>query len=213
MARCGCGSTGATGAAMESTSCINVTGAGTALDPFAPALVLDSAADNMLACGFGGLYARAPQQSAGDDSMLVTAGVIAGDYDFAVQIDPSSANRLSLTANGLFADSNITQYALGAVLAGPPPGAAPDGGWLEIDTTAVVVTGLDGRATVVFPAGFPNGVLSIVHCNGDAGANPVIMEQEAATVTTSSFGIMVRNPDASPVAGVFVRVNYTAKGW
>lgn len=212
MARCGCGSTGATGAAMESTDCLNVTGAGTALDPFAPTLVLDSASDNLLVCGVDGLYARAPVQTATDESLVITGGVVEGDYDYAVQISDDAGQGISVRDDGLYARQGVDVVQGSSTLFG---GALPaDPNWVKEAGTYVGTSDVNGHITVPIFVDLL-GILSIVWCIGDRPISHTEANMDMGSVGLSSFDIVVEDAAAygTPIAGGTYRINYEVTGW
>lgn len=60
MARCGCSSSGASGAAIGAGSCITAAGAGTPASPFVLSPRIDPDSRNLLICGASGLLAADP---------------------------------------------------------------------------------------------------------------------------------------------------------
>lgn len=208
MARCGCGSTGATGAAMESTNCVNVAGAGTALDPFVVTLALAEVEDNLLECGAAGLYARAPQQTADDASISVTPGTALGDYGFAVEISAEAGNGLQLEPDGLYARANpivITATPLFGVLPADPQ-------YLEYCGTVVDTTNIAGHIVIpIFPS--IDGISTIVYSVGDVPGVITNTSIDVSTVGLASFDVVFQDDGGFPIVGGTYRINYKVTAW
>lgn len=218
MARCGCSSVGATGAAMTGTDCVGVSGAGTPASPFEVELILADLNDNLLECTALGLYARAPVQAAADDSLLIVDGANLGDYDYSVQLDAATGgNQLVLTAGeGLHVPlfSNFKMIGVGnAVLNGAPPDAE-DTIWQVQEGTTVGTTDGLGHFTVTYPASFPTGVLSAEFTLGDIPIVDSIVMIDHNSHTLNSFEVVVVHADSTgPVVGGQYRVNWRVVGW
>lgn len=210
--RCGCSSSNATGASISAGSCVTVSGAGTTASPAVIGVEIDPSDANNLQCGSAGLFVSGAQLEAGDDSIGVTGdGSDATPYELTVAISADSANRLTLEADGLQVladpsyDADTTGYA---------GGVAPATDWYHKVGQTVILTDVNGFATINFGTAFPNGIITVVPAIGDLVTSAgVELCVDAANVTAAGFRVRLRDGTGTPLAGSNVRIVYTAWGW
>lgn len=228
MARCGCGSGAATGAAAEGSNCVEVTGAGTPLSPFVIAAVISDQTRQLIECSSDGLYARAPIQSAQNDSMVLAAGVGVGDYTFKVQqASDDSADGFNILAlleggvtPGLGVESwggtggdraiNVGFLAADTTLTGSPPVPSERFGAF-IGGTHIVALNANGDGNITMPEGFPNNLITVIPVNGDGLLAPFSVAL-LNVVSNDSFSFHCEPLTATPVASTNVRITYLAFG-
>jgi hypothetical protein len=97
-------------------------------------------------------------------------------------------------------------------LVGSVPGAT-DRSMIIQGFTLVQVTNAGGASTFSYPQAFPNGVLSVVACSGDAIAGNHATVAINGTPNLSSFNTLHYQPNGALCSNVTVRVNVVAVGW
>lgn len=154
--------------------------------------------------------------------MAVDAGAPIDSTDFAGDLDDHETRIVSLegvtAATGV--DVDALQLDIVARL-GAVDGSIPGiDGTVNGSTTQtylqagskVGTTSGGGELTVSFGTAFPNGVLSVVVCNGDIAAAAF----SVAVVSADDGGFTVRCDSdlvGTPLASTVVRVNYWCIGW
>lgn len=100
-------------------------------------------------------------------------------------------------------------FAVGTGLIGSPPSAnAPN--W-QIQAASTVTSASSGFFTVTFPTAFPNGLLTVIICNGDNNVFSGWAEFNAGASTASQFSGRLYNGSSGPTSSV--RINYLAIGF
>ena len=116
--------------------------------------------------------------------------------------------------------ANMKMFGAGSAMKnGPPP--TPDGAsntppFLVQAGTNVVTADGGGGAGVTYPVAFPNGVLSVVLCNGDPGVHDdIVLAVEIGSGATNLSGVWftATNNAGARYGGLTYRLNWIAIGW
>jgi len=213
--RCGCASSNATGASISAGACTTVTGAGTPASPAVIGVDVDPNAANSLQCGPAGLFAATAAVEDGSCTTVDGDGSLATPYEVNVKLDNDVRNLLDCTGagvnDGLMATPDpLYGQSTGAYIGG----GAPLVGIIAYVGQTVVVTDVNGFATITLPAAFPTGFIKANAGLGDVPSSLIAeLSIDAATVGLNSFRVRASAGDGAPVIGGTLRVCWDAYGW
>jgi hypothetical protein len=197
---------------MSSGDCIDVSGAGTAVDPFVADLVLDPDLSNLLSCGPDGLYAATASVEGVDCIGVTGVGSAADPYVVALTVDPATNNEVVCAATGILVES---PFVVRESLVGS---AVPDAGAKEWRASYAGTTDADGEMSLdITTAGFAGYGAPMV-CMGDlitigGGAQAcAIVGVDLASCTLALIRVRVQDNAGAAVVGT-VRVNLSLIGW
>jgi len=196
---------------MQSTDCINISGAGTPTSPFIVEPIIDPSSDNQLVCGASGLYVPAVHVDGGDGIVVTGDGSTATPFLVDLKLDEDELNLLSKSGDGLLALARLSVEAGATYVGGTPPD----------NTTFILKGGINGITTdtngdalITFPTSFPNGLVVAVPIIGSVPTINVSLAIDQTVVSLSAFRVNAKDStNHLAIAGGNLLIAWMALGW
>lgn len=135
------------------------------------------------------------------DDVTVHNLTVSGTPTFAA----NSVSGAALAGNTVTPDKmlGIDLFGIGGSGTASPPTAGTGQFYTQVGTT-VGTTNVSGDLTITFPAAFPNGIITVIACQGDITTGGLVA---AYLFTPSNFAVRMANANTS------ARINWIAIGW
>lgn len=168
---------------------IDVTGGGSAVNPYVVAVQIDPAAGNVITNGPAGLYAPAAAVDDGNGINVTGAGTTADPFLVSVELSPAPGNVAQVGPNGVYVPATVVQSGDGVDVSGAGTTGSPyvldaneaemispaagntltiNGGKLYVPAGAATVV-QSGTGATVTGAGTPGSPYVVNALSGDAG--------------------------------------------